>query len=476
MRTLHTSIVVLAVSTVAAACSSSGSIGKFPDAGPGGTGGTGGSSAPVGTDDTTPFCLAFGQQCNSAAACCSGLCDSTTHTCVASINRCTATGGGCQAATECCSLNCSGGRCSANACIADGQVCSDPSACCSGNCNAGVCETLNTVCRTAGNPCSDSTQCCSGLCNGGVCKLGSSFCIQTGDVCSDSDQCCSGDCQKGTGTLGKCAPPPSGATYCSDGVDGTLCDACNGCCSRLCAPYALTGVRVCQPASGCRVNGDLCRKASDCCGAEGTGLPGEGNVVCEIAAGKTVGICRNPKSCNPQGNVCHFKDYACSVSSARNDCCAGVGNSGVCELDPLGVPRCNGLGTTCRKGGETCASSADCCNKLPCVPDGTGVFRCFVPPTTVDGGVTSSCVPVGGACSINGDCCVGSTCIQQIGSSRGICGTVVVPPPSTTDAGTTPDVPAPNCAQYGQMCTTAVDCCGGVPCTNGRCMDPIIIL
>jgi hypothetical protein len=303
-----------------------------------------------------------------------------------------------------------------------------------------------------------------------VCKLGSSFCIQTGDVCSDSGTCCSGDCQKGTGTLGTCAPPPSGATYCSDGVDGTVCGDCNNCCSRLCAPYAPTGVLVCQPASGCRVNGNLCRKDSDCCGAAGTGLPGDGNVTCEIDAGKALGICRNPKSCNPQGNVCHYKEdngYSCNVSSARNDCCAAVGNSGVCKLDPLRVPRCNGLGTTCIVAGQICSSAMDCCNQAPCVPDGTGMLRCYGQPG-IDGGVPSSCVPAGGPCSINGDCCMGYTCIQPPGSTQGTCG-IPVPP----DAGV-PDGSTPGCAQYGQLCTTATDCCNGITCWNGRCMAAVI--
>jgi hypothetical protein len=289
-------------------------------------------------------------------------------------------------------------------------------------------------------------------------------------VCSDSSLCCSGDCAKGTGTLGTCAPPPSGATYCSDGVDGTLCGDCNNCCSRLCAPYAPTGVRVCQPVSGCRVNGDLCRKDSDCCGAAGTGLPGEGNVTCQIDPGKALGICRNPQSCNPQGNVCHYKDYTCSVSSARNNCCSGVGNSGECQLDFLGVPRCNGMGDTCRVAGETCASAQDCCNLAPCVPDAAGILRCYGVPGVDGGPPTSSCVPTGGPCSINADCCVGSTCIQPIGSTQGICG-IPTPPPS--DAGVI-DASSPGCAEYGQTCTIDADCCNGVPCWNNRCMDAII--
>ncbi len=457
---------------VFAACSSTTSIGKYPD----GSAGNKDTTGQTGDVTPSPYCLAVGQQCATSADCCLGICDPASATCAASINKCTATGGGCVASTECCSLACTAGRCSAYACIADGQACTDSAACCGGNCTGGVCQALNTACLTAGNPCTVGSQCCSTLCEAGVCKLGASFCIQTGDVCSDSSTCCSGDCHIATGTLGTCAAPPSGATYCSDGVDGTVCGACNNCCSRLCAPYAPTGVRVCQPASGCRVNGDLCRKDSDCCGAAGTGLPGDGNVTCEIDTGKAIGICRNPKSCNPQGNVCHYKEdngYTCTVSSARNDCCAAVGNSGVCQLDVLGIPRCNGLGTTCIAGGGTCSSAMDCCNQMPCVPDGTGLLRCYNPPGTgVDGGVPSSCVPAGGPCSINGDCCKGSTCIQQQGSTQGICGTPT-PPPAGPDAGTI-DASAPGCAQYGQVCTSMADCCNGITCWNGRCMDAVI--
>ena len=465
---------LLAVSFAFADCSSTASVGKYPP----GDGSTATTDAGPKAGDViiSPSCLLFGQTCASGGDCCSGICDPASATCVASINQCTVTGGNCMSSTECCSLACTAGRCSASACIADNQACVDSASCCGGNCSAGLCQPLNAACHTAGNPCTDNSQCCSSLCEAGMCKLGASFCIQTGDVCSDSSTCCSGDCQKGAGTLGTCAAPPSGATYCSDGVDGTVCGACNGCCSRLCAPYAPTGVRVCQPASGCRVNGDLCRRDSDCCGAAGTGLPGDGNVVCQIDTGKALGICRNPRSCNPQGNVCHFKDYACSVSSARNDCCAGVGNSGVCQLDMLGVPRCNGLGTTCLQGGAICSSAMDCCNQMPCIPDGTGLLRCYTPPSSsVDGGVPSACVPAGGPCSISGDCCIGSTCIQPTGSTQGICGSRTPPPgtPPASDAGTT-DTSTPGCAEYGQLCTTSADCCNGITCSSGRCADQII--
>jgi len=240
-------------------------------------------------------------------------------------------------------------------------------------------------------------------------------------------------------------------------------------------------VKVCQPASGCRVNGDLCRRDSDCCGAAGTGLPGDGNVTCEIPDGKAVGICRNPRSCNPQGNVCHFKDYVCSVSSARNDCCAAVGNSGVCQLDFLGVPRCNGLGDTCIPTGGICASAMDCCNLAPCVPDANGILHCWSSGPVVDGGVAPPpCIPSGGPCTTTADCC-GGTCILPVGSTQGICGDLQ-PPPVKTDAGIPDGGATTACVEYGQNCRSDADCCNRVPCTcqdlactQRRCIVPYVI-
>ena len=64
--------------------------------------------------------------------------------------------------------------------------------------------------------------------------------------------------------------------------------------------------------------------------------------------------CHN--SCQPEGDVCHYKNYStCGNSSARNDCCGAPGNSGVCKLDVLGVPRCYGLGTMCVMAGNNCS-------------------------------------------------------------------------------------------------------------------------
>jgi hypothetical protein len=392
-------------------------------------------------------------------------------------------GAACTSATDCQSVSCTGGACAAT-CVSDGAACTASDACCSGNCNAGLCQPLNTQCKTGGNACADNSACCSQLCSNGTCVLGSSFCIQSGDACKVGTDCCGGICNiTGGALLGTCGAAPSGPSFCNGGIDGTVCSGCNTCCSRLCAPYAPTGVFVCQPANGCRIDGDLCRKDSDCCGAAGSGLPGDGNVVCDIAQGQVIGICRNPTGCNPEGNVCHYKNYACSISSARDDCCGAPGNSGACQLDALGVPRCHAIGT-CRGPNEACAFTGDCCNGAPCIPDGKGGRICTPPPPT--GG--PACSPEGGKCTITADCCRGYLCISELGSSEGVCGIVAVPPP---DAGSPPPVdsgaggaagsggspgydagPLP-CAAYGQSCATSSDCCNGTVCDQGLCLVPI---
>jgi hypothetical protein len=249
-------------------------------------------------------------------------------------------------------------------------------------------------------------------------------------------------------------------------ADGGVPSCGGDCCSRLCAPYGPTGVLICQPASGCHVVGDLCTKDGDCCGS--VGLPGGSGkpVVCDKVPPNTVGVCRNPMGCKPDGDICRLATMSCNASC---DCCSGnCQNQDTCHLDNVGVPRCSGA--TCVPAGGACASAANCCNGLPCVPNpvdgGTPPFVCF-----------QGCVPNCGACTINADCCVGETCVVPPGSTSGVCGPCVPPPDGGTDAGPdsgpdsgTPDS-GPVCALYGQGCSANGDCCNGVPCSgaNGPC-------
>jgi hypothetical protein len=447
--------------------------------GAGGTGGGGPGGFDAGPDANLAVdaavvlpppaeCGRVGDACTAGTMCCSGVCDAATDSCASSLQQCSGAGDACADALECCGLSCGGdGKCSTTQCVSDGLACTTDAQCCGQSCVNDVCAPLTTACKTSGNACNGSGQCCSGLCADDVCQIAASYCIQENDICSRSEDCCTGTCLLDPGeTIGVCGPPPTGASFCNDGIEGSLCGDCNQCCSRLCAPYGPTGVNICQPASGCHVTGDFCRQDGDCCGVEGTGLPGDGNVTCEKEAGSDLGVCRNPLSCNPQGNVCHYKDYACDGSSARANCCGGLGaKSGECQLDGLGVPRCNGLGTECRAAGATCASADDCCNDVPCTPDAQGVLRCFDPP---DG--EPACVPSAGACTVNADCCVGGTCVRPVGSTAGTCG--VTTPPPLPDGGTPDSGSGPACAEYGQTCETGADCCNSVPCDQGVCRVP----
>lgn len=480
------------------------------------------TDATSGSADTDPSmpdptCLPSGATCSVGPDCCTGSCDPASKTCMSSISQCLAAGYACTTSTECCNLSCSNGRCSqATACIADNQACTSASACCSGTCQNGTCQPLNVACKTAGNPCTSNGECCSQGCSGGKCALAVSYCIQTGDVCFRGTDCCSGSCQIAAGrSAGVCSElATTGAGSCAK--DGTVCQDCTNCCSALCAPYARSGIKICQPASGCRVTNNLCMRDEDCCGGDPkSGLPGAGNVTCSMAAGTSppLGTCRNPQGCNPQGGVCGLKSgVTAACTNAREDCCdCQPPKAQCCKPDAIGVPRCYGGSTTtcptgytgkepcCIHGGERCTFSAECCNGVPCVPGSDGILRCMFAP---DGG-GPVCVSSGGACTTTGDCCTGMTCNIAPGAPSGICGVPPKAPPvqtgpdsgvgPTPDSGTTPpdpnqpdanqpdpnqpvitpdaalappDAPLPECALYGQSCSDTVGCCDGVTCAG----------
>jgi hypothetical protein len=164
------------------------------------------------------------------------------------------------------------------------------------------------------------------------------------------------------------------------------------------------------------------------------------------------------------------------------DCCSGNCHQNTCLQDNLGVPRC--AFAQCVNAGQSCASSADCCNGAPCVPNpgGTPPFTCF-------GG---ACVDRCGACTNNADCCPGTSCEVAPGSTNGVCGPCggSYPDGGTggySDGGPYPDGgnyagpdsgpyvgpdAGPTCSLYGQLCSASSPCCGTTPCTNGRCSYP----
>jgi len=476
--------------------------GSSGDGSSGGGDGTPGDSAAGG--DSAVSCAAFGGACTYGAQCCSGLCDTTKGTCASSIATCSPATAPCTANTDCCSGACVSGQCGTTQCLTIGATCPvQGNVCCTGNCNGTTCQPVatNPSCTTALNTCTANTQCCSGLCDSsGRCALGSSYCIQTNDVCYHANDCCGGICtapngQPVTGSNpGLCSQPSSGGVNCT-AVDGTVCPggSCGSCCSRLCAPYGPTGVNICQPAQGCRVEGDLCRTNADCCGAMGSGVLGDGSVVCSSSGnGTDVGVCMTPGptaeggTCVPEGDVCHYNqsNYTCSISSARADCCGPQTPKWLaCVLDPFGVPRCNAFtgqgdaGIGCIAPGQACAMASECCGGVPCVPNANGQLVCG----------SSACQQSGNSCTANADCCSGLPCIALPGSTQGTCTPVNPPPPpppppsdgggsdsgTPTDAGTPPDSGySPDggysCALYGQSCTS-LPCCAGTQCISGKC-------
>ncbi len=440
-------------------------------------------------------CKPDGDNCAKSTECCSTNCNATTGKCEKPLTLCKPPAATCVSGNECCTFSCVGGKCSSTLCVADNGACGLDTDCCGGKCapdglGGGKCTPLNGGGpATGGNPCNVDADCASHFCNNGICT-NPSFCVQPDDVCSTDIECCSGNCTKAVGaTLGQCKPTAaSGAGAGGCAQDGVVCTpgappgACGGnCCTRSCAPYGVAGKNVCQPESGCKIEGNTCRADSDCCGWSGGPQPADKFYVCvKDVSTQEFGICGKGGSCHEPGSLCGKaleKDgVTVGVCNAANNCCElqipGLSNSlcnsqpeKCCRRDALGIPRCvirKDLDCTAAPppAGTVCASSADCCGK-PCV-----------------GGVCGDkCVDKGGACSNTSDCCPGLPCAIPPGSTIGVCGGTVLPDggvdpdggTGTQDAGT---VDGGLCALYGQQCAIAADCCNNVPCTGGTCRFP----
>jgi hypothetical protein len=385
--------------------------------------------------------------------------------------NCTPLGNQCLNNADCCSGNCANGSCQPPPCTSDNQACTTNADCCSGTCGTGgTCTPLNGTCKTLGNQCTNGSECCSLFCENGICAQ-PSYCGQNGDICAQDTDCCGGICIKAQNqTFGTCGQPKSGGCT----MDGMLCGGTSGdggilytdgglpscggaCCSRACAPWGPTDVLICQPASGCKPVGDLCASNTDCCGGTGQNP----TQTCNKSGNEPLGVCSNPSGCKPNGDICRLQTNQCN---ATDNCCSGnVQQYDTCHQDNLGVPRCSYAGDAgCIPvdAGTQCATSADCCNLNPCVPDGDGGYTCY----------PEACVPTNGVCTTDADCCPGGHCYIEAGHTSGTC-KAPNPDGGTTDSGLT-DSGTP-CASYGQICTTSSDCCNNVPCTNGRCVIPV---
>src|SRR5262249_16025325 len=150
---------------------------------------------------------------------------------------------------------------------------------------------------------------------------------------------------------------------------------------------------------------------------------------------------------------------------ASCDCCSGNCEvDDTCHQDNVGVPRCAG---PCVDAGGACASSANCWNGAPCVPNPGGMppFVCSSTP----------CIGACGAGANNADCCPGTSCNIAAGTTNGTCGPCGSSSSgsgssssgsgsSGSSSGALPPTMNAGCSLYGQICTTTADCCNALPC------------
>ena len=445
----------------------------------GGGGGDGGDSGY----DPDAGCITQSFGCSTLAGsvpCCGGaLCDTggggnTSGVCGAPT--CKSPGEACQVAGDCCSgRNCINNICSTSTCKATGAACTSGTECCTTLCNA-TCQAIpgqGTACGVLGEPCNPDAGagggCCSGVCQGGACSP-QFTCRASSDICTSNSDCCSLQCNltgADGGGVGTCVSP-SGATSC--GVSGDPCDPAGGkkCCTLSCTNLG-TGTTICQPALGCRVQGDTCTEVDDCCG---------------LTAGSSCdnNRCTNGQSCRPAGSLCGAPTViledggivcapvpggtGCLRTSSETNCCNGNkvgGQETACRVDTGGIPRCfggqsgpcpygyTGVAPCCIDLGSYCDFRDECCNGAVCANGADGGRQCLA----------GSCKTAGTSCTGGSECCSGLGCLP--GSELGyVCQTPQAQPDGGTfDGGV--------CKVNGSTCSAPAQCCSGICDATGRC-------
>ncbi|OFX21088.1 MAG: hypothetical protein A2V77_11000 [Anaeromyxobacter sp. RBG_16_69_14] len=415
------------------------------------------------TTPVVPACTPGGEECSANADCCSTACDATIGKC-SSSQFCKAASEPCASGGECCNLTCDSGTgtCASGACLSIGESCSGAAQCCSGLCTNGQCAAVPTdsaTCTTLGNACGAGSECCSTNCQGGKCVQAYS-CNTTGDICYGTADCCSGLCSATVdGTPGRCQDAPGGHTQ-----GGMPCANGSECSSRLCLDLG-SGVKVCQPAGGCRMTDDYCDGTTACCGGTVDAIDPSGyGVVCNDDH-----VCWKGQSCNPPGNICG--------DIASQNCCGG--KKDVCKADSNRILRCFG-------GPPAYCGSNGCDDNGPC-------------PTGYDGANPQCCIEPGQVCQFSDQCCNGQTCAPDTGDGMKLkCGGGGAGTFACTSFGASCTGPADtnccsglNCKAYGETgnfyaclltessttckltsgsCAGAGDCCSGT-CTSGTCAD-----
>ena len=294
-------------------------------------------------------------------------------------NKCLEAGSGCTANTDCCTVSCVNNVCSGTQCTADNQACTSDGQCCGGKCGTGgTCTPLNAAARPTATRArrapSAAPRCATRRSLRTVVVLYAGRRRVRARRRVLRRQCTIGGGQ----AIGLCTHPMPGSTNCQAGVDGTVCSGCGDCCSRLCEVYAPTGAKICQPAEGCRVDGDICHQDSDCCGARAPVCPATGNVSASRSTAQIPRVSAATRSrAIPKATSATTRTTRRAATRRRVTTAAAVpATRASVKLDGLGVPRCYGLGSACVQVGDSCAFNGDCCNGEPCVPDQNGQLHC----------------------------------------------------------------------------------------------------
>ena len=212
-----------------------------------------------------------------------------------------------------------------------------------------------------------------------------------------------------------------------------------------------TGVKVCQRANGCHIDGDLCRKDSDCCGGKGSMAPGDGNVnLRDLPQGLPWDFVETRPAVTPRATSAITRTTPARSPARATTAAEPRGTRTPASSTPSVSPRCHAL-DKCVEAGGVCAFTGDCCNASPCVPDADRAVT--VPHGDAGRRTRLRCT----RCFMHGDRRLLPR-VRMLDGGRSPKGTCGVPPPPNypPDAGTPPpyDGGPLGCAEYGQSCTT----------------------
>jgi hypothetical protein len=427
----------LFIFSLLAACSGSETSGGGAGRGTGGSAGTAGGGGSGGA----PICAVAGAPCATGTECCSNVCDEN-GACTDPAGQCEVAGTACVSGADCCSGLCvedgDGGHVCGNGfgkCQALGQSCGSSTDCCSLGCDGSVC--VEEICKTDGQECDADSDCCSNMCGAqGTCVVPAG-CLPAGEACGSGvgSTCCSGNCLDfGDGDM-RCGT--SGACR----VVGEMCTAAEDCCSFNCVVAEGETFGQCDTMPGfseCKSVGEPCEQDTTCCSFtcrdDGTGFKS----------------CQYLNGCRPMGELCREDPDCCNaaVQPEPDGVCAKSVNEDVgrCQNPGGDAP----AGEVCATAGGGASGSNQCegasgqgVGNENCRETSVGTYRCFAEVT--------QCFDSGESCALGDQCCSG-ICAPDLEGN-------LVCDPETMCPETDPICTM--CVEDGEACTMNTDCCSG---------------